>query len=326
MISSTHVDRASSQLRGPWTMACVPIGTATSNDRPGRWAEERRRRDADDGERHAIERERPSDDAGFAAEAALPERVADDGDGAIRPAAALVVGGAEGAAEHRRHAEHVEESATRPHALDELGGAAARQIEARVGPGDGAIGPLVLPVAQLLPDRIGPRPVVEQHQALRLADRQRLQQDAVDEREDRAVGADAKGEGGDGDERERGAAAKDAQAVAQVLGNLVEPARAARVAAVFLDLLHAAERQPRPPARLGFGRPRLDVVGDQPFEVIAELGVELPLDALTLQQPAPPGHDGSPSAASRIRPTALVSRCQLAVSSCMKARPFFVSR
>ena len=34
MISSTQVDRASSQLRGPRTIACVPIGTATSNDRP----------------------------------------------------------------------------------------------------------------------------------------------------------------------------------------------------------------------------------------------------------------------------------------------------
>ena len=225
-----------------------------------------------------------------------------------------------------RNPQHLEESTTRPDALDELGGTAARQVEARVGPGDGAIGPLVLPVAQLFPDRIGPRPVVQQHEPLGLADRQGLQQDAVDEREDRAVGADAKGEGGHGDQRERGTAAQDAQAVAHVLGDLVEPARAAHVAAVFLDLLHAAERQPRPPARLGLGHPRLDVVGDHAFEVVAKLRVQLTLDAITLQQPAPPGHDASPSAASRIRPTALVRRCQLAVSSCMKARPFFVSR
>ncbi len=251
MISSTHVDRASSQLRGPWTIACVPIGTATSNDRPGGRAEERRRRHADDRERDTVERERPADDAGFTAETPLPERVADDGHGAVRSAAALIVGGAEGAAEHRRHAEHVEESAARPDALGELGGAAARQVEAGVGPGDGAIGPLALPVAKLFPDRIGPRPVVEQHQPLGLADRERLQQDAVDEGEDRAVGADAEGERGHGDQRERGAAAQDAQTVAHVLRELVEPARAARVAAFFLDLLHAAERQPRPAARLG---------------------------------------------------------------------------
>ena len=106
MTSSTHVDRASSQLRGPWTMACVPIGTATSNDRPG------------DGPRNdggvtpmmvngtRSRRERSANDAGFAAEAALPERVADDSDGAIRPAVALVVGGAEGAAENRRNPQH----------------------------------------------------------------------------------------------------------------------------------------------------------------------------------------------------------------------------
>ena len=34
MIDSTQVERASSQLAGPCTIACVPSGTATSNERP----------------------------------------------------------------------------------------------------------------------------------------------------------------------------------------------------------------------------------------------------------------------------------------------------
>ena len=285
-----------------------------------------RRRDADDGERNAVERQRLPDDAGFAAKAPLPECIADDRDGTVRSAVAPIIGGAERAAENCRNAEDVEEAATRPDAFDELRGPATRQIEPLVGPGGRSLRPFALPIAQLLPNRVRPRSIVQQHEPLGLADRQGLQQDAVDERKDRAVGADAKGQGGHGDQRERGTAAKDAQAVAEILRDLVEPARAANVAAVFLDLLHAAECQPRPAARLGLGHPRLDVVGDQAFEVIAELRVQLMLDALPLQQPAPPGHDASPSAASRIRPTALVRRCQLAVSSCMKARPFFVSR
>ena len=42
------------------------------------------------------------------------------------------------------------------------------------------------------------------HQALRIRIRQRLQQDRVDDGEDRRIGADAKGEGGDGDDAESG--------------------------------------------------------------------------------------------------------------------------
>jgi hypothetical protein len=34
MISSTQVERSSSQWPGPRTIACVPSGTATSNERP----------------------------------------------------------------------------------------------------------------------------------------------------------------------------------------------------------------------------------------------------------------------------------------------------
>jgi hypothetical protein len=84
----------------------------------------------------------------------------------------LIVGDAESPAEDRRHAEHLEESATGPDTLDVLGGAAARQVEARVVPGHGALGPFMLPVAELFPDRVGPRSVIQQHEAVGLADRQ----------------------------------------------------------------------------------------------------------------------------------------------------------
>ena len=68
-------------------------------------------------------------DVGGAAEAPLPEGVADDGDRAVRAAAPPSSASVNVRPENRSHAEHVEEVAARPHAVDELCLAALRQVE-----------------------------------------------------------------------------------------------------------------------------------------------------------------------------------------------------
>src|SRR5207247_7178042 len=92
-------------------------------------AEELRRRHADDGERHTIERQRPANRVRRTAEVPLPEAVADDDDGTVRTAAPTIVVVGERAAEDRRHAQRVEVRAARPDAFDELRLAAGREVE-----------------------------------------------------------------------------------------------------------------------------------------------------------------------------------------------------
>ena len=78
-IRSHQLERRSS-ARGPRISVTVPIGTATSNVRPTSTPKNSRRRDADDREGHALDRQRSADRVGGAAEAPLPEGVADDRD------------------------------------------------------------------------------------------------------------------------------------------------------------------------------------------------------------------------------------------------------
>src|SRR5207302_1120471 len=102
--------------------------------------EEIRRHGADDGERDPIERHPPADDVEGGAKPALPERVADDGDRAVRTAAGLIVGAGERPADERRDAERVEHARRSPDAVDEFGDAAVGDVEARaVGPREGAV-------------------------------------------------------------------------------------------------------------------------------------------------------------------------------------------
>jgi hypothetical protein len=128
-------------------------------------AEEVVRRDADDRERHALDDDRLADHAGRSAVAALPERVADDGYGAVGAAAMTVVVGLPRAAEDRLDAEHFEEAAARPQAIDEFRASALRQVEPRHGPGEGTVHDRCA-VAHRFPDRIGElgaRAVLAQH-------------------------------------------------------------------------------------------------------------------------------------------------------------------
>src|SRR6185369_16526419 len=99
------------------------------------------------------------------------------------------------------------------------------------------------------PERLAGVPL-EQHEAVRLLDRQPSEQHRVDDAEQRRVGADAERERDDGDGGEARRLAHHAQAVAHVLRELLDEADAARVARLLLELLDAAEAAQRGRARL----------------------------------------------------------------------------
>ena len=147
----------------------------------------------------------------------------------------------------------------------------------------------------------------------------------IDHAEHSRVGADAEGQRQHRDDGEPGVALKSAPAVANILRDFFEPARAARVAADLLDLIEAAELQPGAAAGFVVAEALREAVRDQAIEVIAELGVELVLESIPPEQPCEPVHDPSLSDVLRIAPTACVRRRQLCASAAMCARPFAVS-
>ena len=128
---------------------------------------------------------------GAAAEALLPETMADHGDVTLRAAAAHIVPRRERAAGDGVDAERVEETAADVCAGDRIDAAGLREIEPLDRPGGGALEQAGLPVADLLPDRIGPIGATDDHQLLRLADRQGPEHEAVEDREERGIRADA---------------------------------------------------------------------------------------------------------------------------------------
>ncbi|HZY08558.1 MAG TPA: hypothetical protein VFE69_12465, partial [Ilumatobacteraceae bacterium] len=112
------------RLRADWNRDIEP--------RPDPWPEEVRRRDPDHGEGDALDHERRSNHVHGAMEVALPEAMADDGDGPVRTASAAIVGRDEGTTEDRPNTKHVEEARTHPQTIREVCLAAGREIKTRV--------------------------------------------------------------------------------------------------------------------------------------------------------------------------------------------------
>ena len=131
---------------------------------------------------------------------------------------------------------------------------------------------------------------IEKHEVVGPVHRQRPQQEAVGDAEHRRIGADADREREHRREREAGTACEHARAVSHVLPEVVDPARAARVARLLLDGIQAAEageRQTPGLARrhpVSFQSPRFFL------DVESQLGVELALESISTQQPHQPAH------------------------------------
>src|SRR6202011_3581401 len=97
-------------------------------------AEELRRRNAYDGDRPSIERDRSADDADRPSEPLLPQPIADDGRSPARTTASHIVSLREESSDDRRHTQRLEEVAARkePIHLQRLAGHRERAFAAAV--------------------------------------------------------------------------------------------------------------------------------------------------------------------------------------------------
>ena len=175
------------------------------------------RHDADDDPWKAVDRDLRSHDRRVAAEASLQQIVADD-DRRSLPWDILLL--SERAAEERRHAEDGEKRIARSDQSHSFRFAAAgdRGFTARV-----RSEAVQRPHAALVVEEVGLRRepvrglVSEGEESLRVRIWQRMKQDAADDAEDRRVRADAEGEGGEDDDRERRTSKQPTHRVGRIL-------------------------------------------------------------------------------------------------------------
>ena len=123
------------------------------------------------------------------------------------------------------------------------------------------------------------RLVLNQHEAITIRVRERFEQHAVDDAEDRRVGADAQAEGDDRDGGEARALAKRSRAVFQVLHEVLEPAHTARVTCFFLVLFHGSKVPHRSCTRRLGGHALANVLFGFHLDVKAHFRIELPVHA-----------------------------------------------
>jgi hypothetical protein len=161
-----------------------------------------------------------TDDGGRCGEAAFPEAFAEDGDGA---SSEMIVVAGKGAAEDGLNAEGGEEGCGNHEAVEAFGFGGAGKVVVLVAVdghgGEGFAGPL--PVKE-----VGIADGGAVHAGILLVDGdepagiwvgQRIEDDSVDDGEERGIGADAEGQGEDGDGGEAGGFEEHAQGVTQVL-------------------------------------------------------------------------------------------------------------
>ena len=204
----------------------MPIRKSHVERLPDIETKESRLRDTDDAVRHSFDGQRPAYRIGRPAEATLPETVADDGDRASWSTAAAIVIVGQQSAMNRPDTKGAEVGAADPETGDEVRRAAVREIHARavrrerIGKRDRRT------VPDLFPDRVrqmGPssRETLQQRQLIWSDNWQRPQEQTLKNGEDRGVGADAKGERKNRDDRDDGRRLQRPPGVAKVLNQLL---------------------------------------------------------------------------------------------------------
>ena len=155
-------------------------------------------------------------------------------------------------------------------------------------------------------------------QRVGLDDRIGAENQAVDDREERRVQAEAEGDGRDRGDGEHGAAREEPGAVAEVARQRVDQCSRSRVSHVVLDRLETAERQPCGALGIPERHAQREILLNEQIERGPQLIVQIALDSGALRVVAPeasdPGHVVMPPArapwparchsSARLRPTA----------------------
>ena len=114
--------------------------------------------------------------------------------------------------------------------------------------------------------------------------RQRLEQDVVDQAEDRSVGADAESERDNGKEGVAGGFPQRTHAEAQILRQVFQPAPAALLAHLLLDISHVPELAKRGIMRLLRGHPACDVLPSPLLQVQAHFLRHVSFESIPAKQ------------------------------------------
>ncbi len=167
-------------------------------------------------------------------------------------------------------------------------------------------------------------PAADQNELARARIRQRPKQHAVDDAEDRGVGADAERQREHGDDREAGRARQSANRVARVLRELVQPLAAPHVARDFANGRDIAEVAARVATRVARRLAARDAVLHIHLEMRSNLGVQLGVSRAAALPPH--GHTSSGAAGGSKSPaTACVNCSQRDRSASSWVRPARVS-
>ena len=173
----------------------------------------------------------------------------------------------------------------------------------------------------------GVRDLPHLHQPIGVADRQRAQQQIVDEAEERRVGADAERQRQRDHGGERRTLQQHAQRIPDVLRQRVGHGDASLFAVGFAELLGAAEPPERDAARFVRRQPGAACLVHEQLEMGGQLFVELSIDAPPQQrrgqagaerpETGPGAHSpGSPLASTRPMTAARRSQYSVSTTSC----------
>jgi hypothetical protein len=306
------------------------------------------REHADDRVRTSAQPDHAAQDLRVAAKAFLPERVREERN--RRPARAILVGG-EHPSDERPDPENVGQLVRRDHGGDALGAPALGEVQALDVPhGQGVELPLFLPphveVGEVdagdlqVPAR---RPLVHEHESVRLVEGERPEEEPIDEAEDGDVGGHAQRQHGHDEQAGQALAAERPQGIADVgadrhARSLPRPAHGPPLPAPATPLARPGAGQVDEDRRPGFGGgepPAGARRGELVVEELLHLPAMTPAEQRREQQPlehavrAPArswaAHHASPARRMRARAT-LTSAASRAVSAFTAARPFRVSR
>ena len=165
---------------------------------------------------------------------------------------------------------------------------------------------------------------LEQHEPLRIRDRERPQHHRVEDSERRRRGADPQPERQHRNDRETGITAEHPGAVPQVLEESVEEAEATLVAIGLFHSFDGAESPAGGSASISWRQAALDEVRGEEIEMCLNLGIQIGIAARhaergldSCDQDAKRAHDSSPSS----RLTIATVRAQLSASAVSCFRP-----
>ncbi len=203
------------------------------------------RHDSDDGGGYSVQIDLAAEDVRVGAESVAPPGFADDG---YAGCVGCILASYESPAHHGLDAQHVEDPGCDIGALYLLGIFGARDVEQRLAEEfDGFKGVIALFQIQVVGDRhravlgVLRREMVEdERDPVRIGIRERTQQNAVDDAEDRGGSTNSKSERKNRDDSESRAAAQHTPAVSNILKKGLHEESRFRLANLFFELVDAA--------------------------------------------------------------------------------------